>query len=257
MKTLLYTVVIFLYLQNMTAQTLSRATFELYPTLQAMQGYAYGTWQDKVLIFGGVIKSEVLNDKSTFPNLEIILIDLGKKRASAFNSGNLQGILGEQMAATGLAFYQKGKMLYIAGGYGYSEEVKRFITFPNFTIIDLEATIPALIAGKNPIAYFYQICDERIAVYDGVLDYNGDEFFLLNGKFAYKLQPFEAHPTYIEESRTNEGATFRLAGEGKNLNIKDFKNWYDLQDMLDYYSTNMPPKAQQEAEKAIRKKNNQ
>lgn len=257
MRKLIYAFFMFLYFQNMTAQTLPKAAYELYPTLQDMQGYAYGSWQDKVIIFGGVIKSEILNDKSTFPNLEIILIDLGKKRASAFNSGNLQGILGEQMAATGLAFYQKGKMLYIAGGYGYSEEAHRFITFPNFTAIDLEATIPALLAGKNPVAYFYQICDERIAVYDGVLDHNGDEFFLINGKYAYKLQPFEDKPTYFEESREGEGATFQLAGEGKSLNIKAFKNWYDLQDMLDYYSTNMPAKAQQEAEKTIRKKNDQ
>lgn len=240
------------------AQDLPKEAYELYPTLQNMSGFAVGKWQHTILIFGGRIKSDVPEIyKKDFPNLELILIDLDKKRASAYNSGNLAGVLGAQMAATGLAYYQKAQMLYIAGGYGYSDDVRRFITFPYFTAIDLEKTIPALLAGKSPVAYMYQICDERIAIFDGTLDFNGDEFFLINGKYAYKLQPFEEKPVYFEENREGEGATFRLASDGKSLKIKDFKNWYDLQSLLDYYSTNTPPNVQKEAEKVIKKKTNQ
>jgi hypothetical protein len=257
MKKFFYTILLINYTLAM-AQSLPKEAYQYYPGLQDMSGFAVGKWQDKLLIFGGLIKSDVPDIyKKDFPNLEIILIDLGKKRASAFNSGNLEGVLGEQMAATGLAYYQQDKMLYIAGGYGYSEEVHRFITFPYFTAIDLEATIPALLAGKSPVAYFYQLCDERIAIFNGILDYNGDEFFLINGKYAYKLQPFDDQPYYHEESREGEGATFRLDGVGKGLKIKDFKNWYDLQELLDYYSTNLPPNAQKEAEKTVKKKTNQ
>lgn len=258
MRKLVYATLFLLFAHRMDAQELPKAAFELYPTLQDMSGFAVGKWQDKLLIFGGRIKSDVPDIyKKDFPNLEIILIDLNKKRASAFNSGNLEGVLGEQMAATGLAYYQKNKMLYIAGGYGYSEEARSFITFPYFTAIDLEATIPALLAGKSPVAYFYQLCDERIAIFNGTLDYNGDEFFLINGKYAYKLAPFEERPYYHEEDREGEGATFRVEGGGKNLKIKDFKNWYDLQALLDCYGTNLPPNIQKEAEQSMKKKINQ
>jgi hypothetical protein len=258
MKRFIYPILFLLNITIGMAQELPGAAYELYPTLQDMSGYAVGKWQNKLLIFGGRIKSDVPNIyKNDFPNLEIILVDLDKKRASAYNSGNLEGILGEQMAATGLAYYQKGKMLYIAGGYGYSDDARSFITFPYFTVIDLEATIPALLDGKSPVAYIYQICEERIGIFNGTLDYNGDEFFLINGKYAYKLHPFDDKPYYHEENREGEGATFRVSGDGKGLKIKDFKNWYDLQELLDYYSTNMPPNAQKEAEKTVKKKTNQ
>lgn len=258
MKKLIYAILFFVNMNIITAQELPKEAYTLYPTLQDMKGYAVGKWQDVLLIFGGHIKSDVPDIyKKDFPNLEIILVDLNKKRASAYNSGSLEGVLGAQMASDGLAYYQKNNLLYIAGGYGYSDEVRQFITFPYFTVIDLERTIPALLAGKSPVAYIYQICDERIAIFNGTLDFNGDEFFLINGKYAYKLQPFEDQPTYYEKDQEGEGATFRLGEEGKSVKIKDFKNWYDLQELLDYYSTNMPSNAQKEAEKIIRKKTNQ
>lgn len=257
MKKLFYTILFINYTLAM-AQQLPKAAYELYPTLQDMSGFAVGKWQDKLLIFGGSIKSDVPDIyKKDFPNLEVILIDLGKKRASAFNSGSLGGILGEQMAATGLAYYQKDNKLYLAGGYGYSEEARQFITFPYFTVVDLEATIPALLAGKSPVAHFYQICEERLAIFNGILDSNGDEFFLINGKYAYKLQPFEEQPYYHEENRQGEGVTFRVSGAENGLKIQDFKNWYDLQALLDYYATNTPPAIQEEAAKTLRKKTNQ
>ncbi|MFN7115204.1 MAG: hypothetical protein ACK4TA_00300 [Saprospiraceae bacterium] len=258
MKKIIYLILFLVNMNIIFGQELPKEAYLLYPTLQDMSGYAVGKWQNKLLIFGGRIKSDVPDIyKKDFPNLEIILIDLVQKRASAYNSGNLEGVLGEQMASTGLAYYQKSNLLYIAGGYGYSDEVRSFITFPYFTVIDLELTIPALVAGKSPVAHIYQICDERIAIFNGTLDFNGDEFFLINGKYAYKLQPFEDQPTYYEEDREGEGATFRLSQDGKALSIKAFKNWYDLQELLDYYSNNLPPNAQKEAEKTIKKKTSQ
>ena len=104
--------------------------YELYPTLTEMYGFAVAEVADQALIIGGLIKSDVpeIYDQD-FPNREIILIDYTKNRASAFSSGGLDNSIGEQMAATGLGYYQEDGILYILGGYGYSESNQRFITF--------------------------------------------------------------------------------------------------------------------------------
>ena len=214
---------------------------DLYPTLEDMYGYAVGKVDQYYLVFGGSIRSDASEQyQYDFPNLEILMIDTNMKRASAFTNGNLEGSLGEQMSATGLSYYQEGSTLYLLGGYGFSESNNQFITFPYITAIDLDATIKALKSGENPVANFYQICDERIAIFDGVLDYNGDEFFLMNGKHAYKLRPFANDAEYIEESHKGEARTFKISKDGEQLKIDNFQNWYDMDGLREYYGPLLP-----------------
>ncbi len=256
MKVLTFTILILLMnLSFSHGQELSPKAYALYPTLGEMYGFAVGKYRDQVLIFGGMIKSDVPElSNADFPNHEIILIDLGRNRVSAYGSGNLDGVLSDQMSATGLAYYQKDNMLYIVGGYGYSDEQERFITFPYMTVIDLEATVSAITAGKNPVAFFYQINDERLAVFNAVMDYNGQEFFLINGTYAHKLRPFDNEPYYEEMDRTGEAHTFRMEGAGEDLNLQNFRSWYDVNDLRDYYGSLLPPRIEQEVEKALQKK---
>ncbi len=237
---------------------LPKAAYQFYPNLSQMYGFAVGKSDNKFLIFGGKIKSDVPElYPADFPNLEIILVDMDQKRATAFSSGNLEGILGEHMAASGLAYFQKGNTLYLMGGYGYSETHRQYMTFPYLTAIEMKETIAALLNGENPVAHFYQICDERIAIFDGILDYNGDEFFLINGRYAYKLQPFDNEPYYFEESREGEAHTFRIDGKLKQLQLKDFKTWYDAGELRNYYGPLLPAKVDEAVEKTIQKKINQ
>ena len=171
--------------------------YTYYPTLSDMYGFAVGVYQQQYLILGGRVRTDVPEIyPEDFPNTDIILVDIPGKRATAFTSNHFEGMLGEQMAATGPAYYQDGATLYLLGGYGYSEQQGRYLTFPYLTAIDLPQTIEALIAGKDPMAHTYQICDERLALFNATLDYKEQIFFLINGKYAFKLDPFEENAEY-------------------------------------------------------------
>lgn len=222
----------------------------LYPTLEDMYGYAIGAYEDYLMVFGGSIRSEQTEQyQQDFPNLDILLIDFKRRRASAYTNGQLDGALGEQMSATGLSYYQQGHTLFLIGGYGYSESQNQYITFPYITAIDLKATLEALLEGKNPVANFYQICDERLAIFDGTLDYNGEEFFLINGKTAYMLRPFSENPEYVEEALNGQARTFKLKGEGSSLKLESFQDWYDMEGFEEYYGPLLPDRIREELEK--------
>ncbi|GJM33421.1 MAG: hypothetical protein DHS20C18_24220 [Saprospiraceae bacterium] len=229
--------------QSMQQATLPPEAYQLYPTLNEMYGFAVGKFNHTLLIIGGRIKNDVpAQQGEDFPNTDILLIDFQKKRASAFTSGGLEGILGEQMAATGFGYYQIENTLYISGGYGYSYNNGKFFTFPYLTAVDLPGAIGALLNGESPAKHFYQICDDRIALFDTELDHNGDEFFLINGKQAFKLDPFEDRAEYVETDFYGETRTFRVLGDLENLEIADFKEWYSPEALQHFYGDLLPPK---------------
>ena len=245
----LATVLIF-SMASLSAQTIRELpprAYELYPTLEDMYGYAVGKYNDYLLIFGGSIRSEV-DEKyaNDFPNLDILMIDFRRNRAAAYTSGNLDGLLRDQISSTGMAYHQDGNTLYLLGGSGFSESNGQFITFPYLTAIDLQATVEALLDGKNPVANFFQICDERMAIFDAPMDYDGEEFFLINGKSAYKLEPFSDTPVYVEEPFTGQARSFRLKGAKESLEISQFQTWYDLEGFRDYYGPLLPESIERE-----------
>ena len=242
--------ILFFIMSSTFAQTvreLPPKAYELYPTLQDMYGYAVGQQGNYLLIFGGSIRSDVPQQYSQdFPNLDILMIDFKRSRAAAYTSGNLEGLLREQISATGMAYYQEGSTLYLLGGYGFSETSGQYITFPYLTAIDLEATINALLEGKSPVANFYQLCDERMAIFDATMDYNGEEFFLINGKSAYKLEPFSDTPVYVEQPFQGQARTFKVNGKADNLKISQFQTWYDLEGFREHYGPLLPEAIERE-----------
>ncbi|MCO6479372.1 MAG: hypothetical protein J5I94_22245 [Phaeodactylibacter sp.] len=248
---------LFFAMAGTSAQTLRQLpprAFELYPTLEDMYGYAVGKHGDYLLIFGGSIRSDVPEKYTNdFPNLDILMIDLKQGWAAAYTSGNLDDMLRDQMSSTGMAYYQDGGTLYLLGGYGFSESSGQFITFPYMTAIDLPATIQALLAGTPPVASFYQICDERMAIFDAIMDYNGEEFFLINGKSAYKLEPFSDTPVYVEEPFQGQARSFRIKGAKETLEIAQFQTWYDLEGFRDYYGPLLPEAIERELQLLLEK----
>jgi hypothetical protein len=241
-------------LSAQTVRSLPPAAFELYPALQDMYGYAIGQHEDYLLVFGGNIRSDVPEQYvEDFPNQEILLLDMASRRAVAFAVGNLEGLLAEQAGATGMAFSQVGNTLYLLGGYGYSESKGEFVTFPYLTAIELDAAVEALLAGQTPKAFFYQLSDERLAIFDGIMDYNGDEFFLVGGRFAFKLRPFSSQPDYFEDGRHGEAHSFRLEGKGRSLRLAEFTTWYSLEDFRDYYGPLLPEAIEDELRRLLPK----
>ncbi len=229
------------FAQQMHQNELKPEAYQLYPTLNEMYGFAVGVYEETALIVGGRIRSDV-PDGDDFPNTELILIDYKKNRASAFTSGGLEGILGEQMAATGFGYYQIENTLYITGGYGYSHSNGQFITFPYLTAVDLPGAIGALLRGDSPVEHFYQLCEERLALFDTEMDHNGDEFFLINGKQAFKTRPFEDDAKYDETEYYGQARTFRVLGKAEDMKVADFKEWNSPEALQEYYRDMLPPK---------------
>lgn len=230
-----------------TLRDIPPRAIELYPTLEDMHGYAIGQYGDYLVIFGGSIRSRVGEQQfEDFPNLDILLIDFKRRRASAYANSSNEGPLGEQMSATGLSYHQQGNTLYLLGGYGYSESHQQYITFPYITVVDLAGSIQALLDGENPVVNFYQLCDDRMAIFDAEMDYNGEEFFLINGKFAYKVRPFSEQSEYTEQPYQEEVRTFKLLQQGGSWSMEGFQTWYDLDAFRDYYGTLIPDRIEEE-----------
>ncbi|MEQ8706647.1 MAG: hypothetical protein RIC19_22130 [Phaeodactylibacter sp.] len=239
-----------------TVRTIPPEAIQLYPTLEDMHGYAIGQYKDYLLVFGGSIRSKVSEqDYRDFPNLDILLIDFNEKRASAYTNSSFEGSLGEQISATGLSYYQDKGLLYLLGGYGYSETHQQFISFPYITVIDVRQTVLALLNGTDPIASFYQLCDDRMAIFNAEMDFNGDEFFLLNGKSAYKTRPFSNNPQYVEEKFDEEVRTFKMIKDGKEWYLEKFQTWYDLEAFQDLYGTLIPERIEQQLQQIQRSGN--
>lgn len=233
--------------QAQSERTIPASAFELYPTLQEMYGYAFGWHDNQLLIVGGKIKTDVPEmSLEDFPNTELILLDFDRNRATAFSSGSLEGIIFEQMSSTGLEFYQKDQILYVIGGYGYHEQLDQFITFPYITAIDLKATVGAMLKGENPAAFFFQMCEDRLAIFNGRLDFNEEEFFLINGKKANMTNPFAEEPNYYEENFNGQVRTFQIEGQIDDLKITSFQTWYDLEAFEGFYGPLMPDSIRQE-----------
>ncbi|MEN0006360.1 MAG: hypothetical protein AAF798_19565 [Bacteroidota bacterium] len=224
-----------------TQPIIPEEAYTIYPTLEQMEGYAYGTYDNRLLILGGRIKAEVSEEYAQyFPNTDVLMIDLEAKRAIALSAGSLEGTLAEHLIAYGYSFHQRGTDLFIIGGYGYSESADKFITFPYLTAIDLPNAIRAIDEVEPPAPFFYQYCEEDLAHFDALLEYNEETYFILNGKRATKLDPFEDHPVYQEELLEQQVRSFQLRGKAATLKVKDIQVWYDLESMQEYLGPIVP-----------------
>jgi len=222
---------------------LNDQAFELYPGLKNMYGFAVAEWDEKALIFGGRRYNDNVELYSEdFPNTEIILIDYLKQEALAYSSYILGGTLGEQISAYGMAYHQQDSILYFMGGYMFNDSNQNFETYPYLGRMNVPQTIAALEQGRIPNRYITQVCDERLALFDAIIDFNGDEYFLLNGKNATKRNALQETPMYYEENFSDEVRTFRIIDHPQYPQIDDFRVWYDLQEFYDYYQELAPEK---------------
>ncbi len=219
---------------------------DLYPGLDQMHAYAVAQLDEYWLIFGGLIEMDQVKEyPSAYPNTDIILIDTRRRRAEAYADGNLGGPISEQMSSSGMAYFQDSNKLYLAGGYGFSEEQQRFITLPYLTVIYLRETIEAIQAGKPPKGDIVQFCEPEFELFDAILDFNGTDFFLLGGKRAKQLGPHGHVPEYQEWSFPRETRTFQLQGERQEAQIRDLRVWYSLEELRDYFGELLPTRIQQ------------
>lgn len=221
-----------LFLNDVTVIQSQNTSFDL--TLEAvnivdlggLQSFAFGQHDGKWLVLGG--RLDGLHRRQPFAtfdiaghNTQLLVIDpvAGKKWAASMNA--LPNTIQEQLKSTNMEFYQRGNILYLIGGYGYSDIEGDHTTFSNLTAIDVPATINAIISKIDFVGYFRQIKDAQFQVSGGRLEKIGNTFYLVGGqKFIGRYNPMgpDHGPGFIQEY-TNQIRKFLISDDGTNITV--------------------------------------
>lgn len=206
--------------------------FQLYleplsiPNLGGLQSFAFGQHDGKWLIFGG--RLDGLHRRQPFAtfdlaghNNQVLVIDPVSKQRWSAPLSSLPVALQEQLSATNMEFEQEGEMLYLVGGYGYSNTAGDHITYDRLIAVKVPEVIDAVVNGTAFAPYFRWVADPQFAVTGGHLTRIYDTYHLVGGqKFIGRYNPMgPAHgPGFVQEY-TNQIRRFRINDDGVNLTI--------------------------------------
>jgi len=134
--------------------------------------------------------------------------------------------LREQLQSTNMEFIQNDTLLYLFGGYGYSEQAQDHITFPYLTKVNLPLLKNAL-NNNLPIAgAFSQTTDERLAVTGGRAGKIGNRYFIYGGhRFEGRYNPMNG-PSFVQ-TYTNALRSFEIQHIGAYLQLVDYIDQID------------------------------
>ena len=169
----------------------------------ALQSFAYGTWQNRVLLIGG--RKDGLHQRQPFASFvaegmpsNISILDLNNYSSTPVEFDIIDTALLEQFASTNIQFYQTDSILWLVGGYGYSNTSQDHITHPMLTAINLKTFFEAQDNGTFAFESFDFITDDRFAVTGGSLKKLDDVFYLAGGhKFEGRYNPMNG-PSFTQ-----------------------------------------------------------
>ena len=205
------------------------------PNAPGVQSYSWGVTDDnKWVVLGGRIDG--LHQRQPFAaflesdnNKLVFVIDPVAENVWFSSLSSLPAPIFEQLQSTNQNFHQRDSMLYIVGGYGYSNAALDHITYDKLTAVSLNELADAVIAG-NPIdSYFRQISDPNMAVTGGYLGHLDGTFYLGGGHYfegRYNPMGPTFGPGFIQQY-TNEIRTFEIFDDGTNLAIQNYSAQHD------------------------------
>lgn len=109
------------------------------------------------------------------------VFDPSTKEIWSADLSNLPENLYEPLTSSNIPFHQYGNVLFLAGGYGWSNASNDFRTFPTLTAVELDCLHDNIISGGDVNGCFRQITDTTMAVCGAHLDKLGDRFYLVFG----------------------------------------------------------------------------
>ena len=169
----------------------------------ALQSFAYGTWENRVLLIGG--RKDGLHERQPFASFDVAgmpsnisILDLNNYSSTPVEFDIIDVALSEQFSSTNIQFYQTDSILWLVGGYGYSNTSQDHITYPMLTAINLKTFFEAQNNGTFAFESFDFITDERFAVTGGSLKKLDDVFYLAGGhKFEGRYNPMNG-PSFTQ-----------------------------------------------------------
>ena len=169
----------------------------------ALQSFAYGTWENRVLLIGG--RKDGLHERQPFASFDVAgmpsnisILDLNNYSSTPVEFDIIDVALSEQFSSTNIQFYQTDSILWLVGGYGYSNTSQDHITYPMLTAINLKTFFEAQDNGTFAFESFDFITDERFAVTGGSLKKLNGVFYLAGGhKFEGRYNPMNG-PSFTQ-----------------------------------------------------------
>lgn len=198
--------------------------------LEGVQSYAYGQAAGKWLIIGG--RADGLHRRQPFgafsadgKNRKLIVIDPVHHQKWETPLASLTIDLQDQLSSTNMQFHQEANRLYVTGGYGYSESLKRFTTYDKLTAVDVSETIEAIINNTAFHQFFRQITDTIFQVTGGHLKKINDTYYLAGGqKFLGRYNPMgpDHGPGFVQQY-TDQIRKFKIVDDGIKIQISNYK----------------------------------
>lgn len=208
-----------------------RYSISLEPTsingFAGLQSFAAAQLEGKWLLIGG--RTDGLHRMQPFAsfsasgnNTNIVVIDPQTKHSWTATMKDLPSALSEQLQATNMQFIQRGKALYLIGGYGYSKSAGDHITHNKLTAVKVDCLIPAIQKGSPIAPCFRQIADPMFAVTGGQIGRIGDTYFLVGGqRFDGRYNPMGPdHGPGFSQKYTDRITRFRILDDGKALSVE-------------------------------------
>ncbi|MEZ4687048.1 MAG: T9SS C-terminal target domain-containing protein [Bacteroidia bacterium] len=222
--------------------------------LGGLQSFAAGQANGKWLLIGG--RLDGLHRRQPFAsfdqaghNNQLFVIDPENRQKWTAPLSSLPQAMQEQLRSTNMEFQQDGDLLYLIGGYGYSNSEGDHKTFHNLTVVDVPAVIDAIIRGTSFSSYFRQITDPRFAVTGGNLTKLYDTWYLSGGqRFDGRYNPMNG-PSFTQ-TYTEAIRRFRISDNGTNITVQFLSEWNDAA-LLHRRDLNVVPQIMPNGEEGI------
>lgn len=193
-----------------------------------LHSFATAQHEGKWLLIGG--RTDGLHRRQPFAsfaasgnNLNIFVIDPQTKQSMTAPIKDLPPAFNEQMQSTNMQFIQRGKTLYLIGGYGYSKSAGDHITHDKMTAVKVDCLVAAVQNGSTIVPCFRQIADPIFAVTGGQIGRIGDTYFLVGGqRFDGRYNPMGPdHGPGFSQQYTDRITRFSIFDDGKALRVEN------------------------------------
>ena len=191
-----------------------------------LHSFAAAQFEGKWLLIGG--RTDGLHRMQPFAafaasgsNANITVIDPETEQSWSSSLGALPAALNEQLQSTNMQFIQRGKMLYLIGGYGYSKSAGNHVTHNKLTAVKVDCLILAIQKGSLIAPCFRQISDPTFALTGGQIGRIGDTYYLVGGqKFDGRYNPMGPdHGPGFAQQYSDQIRKFRINDDGTSLSI--------------------------------------
>lgn len=129
----------------------------------------------------------------------------------------------DPLRSMNMQYYQDGDKLYINGGYGLDSLKDSLVTFPVVSVVDVNATIQAVINNTSLNPHIRQVTDERLRVCGAEMEKLGDHIYLPGGHNFWG----EYTRTVNNQIYTNSLKKFKIVDNGTTVSISDYSEFYD------------------------------